>query len=507
MNHRGDSTTIGIVILFGMVAVLSIGIFVVAAGSMATFEQQAESERIETSFVEFSNNMYAASGGGDGIVEMDLEVDDDRGAVALRDTGWIEVNSSGMEPINMTIGTVVYEGDDGYEVAYQAGAVFRGSGEETQVVSAPRVSYDRSDETLNFPVVSVSDEGELHGELSMRHVSTEGHSQAHVVENDTVRLTIQSEYYLGWKEYFEHEADAAAVQHVDHDEQLIEVHLEPLALPESFSTGISTLDGVDSSGSPNFDENDTEETAYPELDPVIHDMVDQENEDENREWAVDPTADPLVMSNDTIDGDLYDLQDGTYVLENGTYYTDGIDFEDDLYFDLSDGNATIVVDGDVHFGEGHEVQILDRKDNQTSVRIYMAGDFTPHGEINSEYNRSSAFLAFGTSSTGTDVEGWYTGSIITPSDEYEGPNPAFDTAQAVGECEEDDQVIMHSNPTVHGVVVAESVCIQGGEGGNEFTYDDSLEVDGIEAFPPGYALPPSLTFLNIAEHEVDVRSR
>ena len=499
MDRRADSTTISIVILFGMVAVLSIGIFVVAASSMTTFEQQAENDRIETSFVEFSNNLQTVSTGGDSAVEMTLEVDEEHGAVALRDTGNITVNSSDMgEPIEISIGTVVYEGDDGFEVAYQAGGVFRGSGEEAQLVSAPPVSYDRGDETLNFPVISVGEEGELHGDVQLSQGEIDGHSQAHVVENDTVRLTIQSEYYLGWKEYFEHEADAAAVQEVDHDEGLIEVHLEPLALPESFTTGISTLEPVDPDGNPDYDENETDETAYPELDPVIGDMVAEENTSENRLWADNPGDDPLVM-----DGSEQS------VWENGTYYADEIDTIAEMEFDLSDGNATIVVDGDVTLNE--PVEITDRKNNQTALRIYTTGDFLAYNSVNSELNVSSAFQLYGTSQTGSAVDNGpdesFTGGLITPSNDYEGDHPDYHQqcgGGGQGGDDDEEQVVLHDNVDLYGVIVAESVCMRGGDGSLTFEYEDSMYEDGIEPFPPGYTLPPSLTFLNIAEYDVDV---
>jgi len=56
---------LGLVLLIGMVAAISVGILIVAGDVMSSAEQQSENERVEQSFVELSQQMAAVSNSGD----------------------------------------------------------------------------------------------------------------------------------------------------------------------------------------------------------------------------------------------------------------------------------------------------------------------------------------------------------------------------------------------------------------------------------------------------------
>lgn len=72
---RGQSTLIGVVLLIGMVATLSLTFFFVAGDAVASLEHQAEDERVEGAFVELSQQLQTASSSNDISRTIDLDVD------------------------------------------------------------------------------------------------------------------------------------------------------------------------------------------------------------------------------------------------------------------------------------------------------------------------------------------------------------------------------------------------------------------------------------------------
>lgn len=79
-RERGQSTLMGVVLLIGMVAAGSLGIFLVAGDAITDAEQQSEQERIEQAFVELSNSISSSAGSGDVSQSMELHAGD-QGAI------------------------------------------------------------------------------------------------------------------------------------------------------------------------------------------------------------------------------------------------------------------------------------------------------------------------------------------------------------------------------------------------------------------------------------------
>ncbi|ARS91612.1 hypothetical protein B1756_00765 [Natrarchaeobaculum aegyptiacum] len=463
-----------------MVGTLSVGLFLVGGEAVSSLEQQSERERVESAFVELSHQMAAASDNRSGVARtIDLDVGQE-GTVVREETGTINVSSNeseGVEIEDLTIGTIEWQDTDGSVLAYEAGAVFRERGNETQVVSAPAISYEHSTDTLTLPVLTATGDEHLGtGDVTLSSAKTTAYQEATVV-NGSVTITIQSEYYRGWETFFRSEAGDTSVQDVDHQNETIEVLVGYLDVEESYEDGILVSENFD-----DFENAEVNATvahgSMPELDPVIDEIVEDAEDDGTEITDTDTTHGP------------------------GTYWTDDdLDLHntDELVFDTSSDNVTLVVDGDITVGGTLEAT-PNGSDNE--LKIYTTGNFhVDNGDVLVTDGNAASLQLYGSSDTHIAVGpggSSYTGTIYAAADEWgDKENEVFGPG-----CTE--QVCMQSNVDFTGAVIASSSNIH--SAGVNFTYDDSLENNDISLYPNKYTLPPQLTYLNVAHHEIDVRN-
>lgn len=491
-RSRGQTAVLGIVLLIGVVAISSLGILLVAGDTTDQIQDQSERERVEGAFVELSTVMASSSTNDDISQTMDLAAGQ-QGAVAKKDTGWISVVANESELINETIGTIEYEGDDGTRIAYQAGGVWRETGNRTQMVSSPPIHYDPRTETFSFPIVTVGGEQTLgSGDVSVTHNRTQTFRNASVVKDSSVTVTVKSEYYRGWEGYFARQAGAPVIEDVDHDNQTVTARLGHIDIDGAFDSGMVLSGAVGEGGNPGVDEDDYTTGSLPEIDTVIDEMVSTFEEDEEHLGTVDGTSEGGELT-------------------SGAYFADEVALEDNLSVDLTDGNVTLVVNGSVSVTGGDlVVENWEQSDENHTLKIYSTGNLDVDsqemcvdpcdGAVNAEqlqvYGTSEMHVSIGTGDTP------FEGIIYAPrDDEFEGPNEVHES----GGC--DAQVCMQSNIEFRGSVIASSVHFQGGEGSIDFEHDPKLANVHPDIEPEGFTLPPQLTYLNIFHHEVNVENR
>lgn len=498
-QSRGQTAVLGIVLLIGVVAISSLGILLVASETTSQIKEQSERERVEGAFVELSTVMASSSTNDDISQTMDLAAGQ-QGAVAKKDTGWIRVEANDSELINETIGTIEYEGDDGTRIAYQAGGVWRETGNQTQMVSAPPIHYDPTTETFSFPIVTVGGEQTLgSGDISVTHNNTQTFRNASVIKDSSITITVKSEYYRGWEGYFARQAGAPVIQDVDHDERTVTVRLGYLEIEDAFDSGITVSEPPGHQGNADVDDTDVtiQHGSMPELDEVIAEMIADMNTTENRQWSDTPDNGPWILDGSGTQGPF----------ENGTYFASGVDLDDNITFDLADGNASLIVDGDINVTGSLEVINWEQPgDENHTLKIYSTGNLDVHGgELYPEPNGNDAnaqqVQVYGTSNMSIGFHGGtFEGTLYAPSNDFSGPNEVIQE----GQCS-DQQACFHSNPDFHGAIIVSTIHFQGGAG-NTFQYDDQLEDAPIDIHPEEYTLPPQLTYLNIFHHEVDVEN-
>ncbi|WP_435551608.1 DUF7289 family protein [Natrinema sp. CGMCC1.2065] len=494
-SQRGQSAILALVLLIGMVATISIGILLVAGDVMTSTEQQAESERVEQAFVELSKQMATVSKDSDAPRAMTFDAGE-RGAITRTSTGNITIKARNVNE-TLRMGSIEYEADDGSILAYQAGGVWRETGNETRIVSQPPITYSAEEQTLSLPVTTVSGEHELSsGEVDIRHNDTDPVRNATVVENDTVTLEITSKYYRGWELYFEEEVGDASVRNVtqlEGDKGYVKVELGLRELEGAFDDGATVSGEVSEKNEKHgyFDGSDTKEgKSMPPLDGTIYKLVEDTNTTENDEG--------------TIDG-------GTFT--NGTYFADEVNLDDDVTFDLSKGNATLVVDGDVNIG-GNSFKVTNATEDDHVLQIYMTGDLTVGGEMcvdecvagDEEKIDAKHLQLYGTSESvvmiGTSKNDYFEGLLYVAGDEeyFEGGN-----YHSPNGCE--DKQICIQNGNVDGSIVAASIGTQSATPKDDFTYDGDLQGYEPDLYPAGYVKPQDITYLNVAVHTLDVKNK
>ncbi len=478
-----------------MVAAVSVGILLVAGDTMTSTEQQLENEQVEGGFVELSQQMRTASTNNDISRSMDLAVGQN-GAVVTTDSGNFQIEGGDVDT-NISIGAIEYEGDDGTRIAYQAGGVFRETGQETRIVSAPPISYDPERESLTFPIVNVRNETQLSsGDVYVDHHETNSLQNATLIENDSVTITVTSKYYRGWEQYFEQQGGPTAVQNVEtfpnNETGIVTAEFGYREISDAFTTGALYAIDYESGGNPGTDDI-VEKAAFPSLTEEVERVIN-ETESPNSEYQ----DEPIVRLGSV---------DSTEPLDEGVYFADEVTESGHLDVDLSDGNATVVVNGSI-YADGETITVNDYEDgNQLSV--YMSGDYNAKNGGNTCVDTTGSDCY--TNNDGTVIQ------LVTEEDSKidfgPGGESRFEGVLYAGGykanwekrhgCEK--QVCIHSNPNIYGSIVSSSVDIQGGSG-IDFEYDEDLKDADMSIYPDPSILPPQLTYLNVAEHKVDVKN-
>lgn len=482
MGARGQASVLALVLLIGMVATASIGILLVGAEAMTDAEQRSEQERIEQSFVELSQQMSSAATNDDVTHAMTFE-SGQTGAITKTNAGTITIESSSVSK-EIQLGAIEYRGDGGSIVAYQAGGVWRERGNKTRMLSAPPIDYDVEQETLWLSVADISEEKDLSsGEVTMSHNDTV--PMQDFVENESVTMTVTSDYYRGWESYFRQQAGDAVVRDVDHANRTVTVKLGYLEVDSAFDSGITYANGYDAHKNANVD-GPVSPGKMPALDSVIENMMNDTETD-----AID------------VDDDLGTV-DTTLTKGSGTYVADSIEESGHLKVDLSEGNATLFLDGDIK-ASGSTITVTETSDDH-SLKVYTTGDLdaTNGGDICvdpcEDDTSAQRIQVFGTSEMraqfGPGGNSRFEGVL------YAASNDDSWSSTKKGNC--DSQVCIHSNPSVYGSIVASSVNIQASKA--TLTYDDALKTADIPLHPESYQLPPQITYLNIAHHKIDVKN-
>lgn len=508
-SDRAVTPVLGIVLLIGIVAVGSMGILLISGATMDHFQSESEQERIEQAFTELSQSMGEAAADGDVSKTIDLDLGDNE-AVAYRDTGSITIQNGSNdltdEPIRF--GTLEYEGDDGSTVAFEAGGVFRDTGDETIMLSAPPIHYapgtDVDDETFTFSLLEIAEDGTIgSGEIKMQNTEPEVLDDIEMVENEIIEIRIESYYYKGWAHYFESQVSSQAVQTSNCEETNVDcedsedlgekgvtrVLLGEHIIANPFDNAITAGGDVIAGGNVEIDgdvildgdadyQGNVDGDEWEEIDDIDLDPLDSEIDDKIEEYENDEAL----------------LEDHLYSVEHGDYYSDGLTLSQNAEFDISDGNTTIVIDGGLDLN-GHNIDIDTGSADNNRVEIYMSGELSGDGDaeiIVDDEKESGAehFQIYGTSEfqISSENEGEtivYNGVIYAPTDD-----------------EDHDTISGNGNFELYGSIVAGNVDLGGGI---DIYWDEELEgTDTNLGEFSEITVPEPVTYLNLAQHDIEV---
>lgn len=512
-GSRAVVPVLGVMLLLGFVIVASIGVFVLAAEGLASSQSDAESDRIEQSFTEFSAQADVVGKSSQDVRTVNFDL---AGGEAIRKdrTGHVTVSVSGeSEPlVDEPMTSVEYV--DGEEViAYQAGGVWRGTGSGTQLLSAPDVGYEPG--TLSLPVLNVTGERQLSGDrLTMASgETTTPLDDLSAVDGKIVTVEIESEYYGGWAEYFKRQTTDAAVT-VDHDAQTVEVVLGQPELEGDYKDSVVAQGSVQTAaGSACIDGNVTA-SGDVSADDCQGGGPNNQIDGGDDDVTLRPIDEVINMSVERASDEGEEIEDET--LDGGTYFVDGDLHRQDteLTLDVSDENVAIVVDGHVAF-ENTKIRVVG-SDSENTASVYTTGDVAfdgGNGGVSVADGGADGFQLYGTSELQFAIgQGEFEGTVYAPRD---GPTDRENEAVAKygldssAQCapvdgQYPDVCIGQGSVDVTGSITSGSMSV---EQGSTFEHDPSL-ADVEPTFSlEGIVMPPELTYLHVVVHDVDVSGR
>lgn len=215
--EQGQAELLGLILLIGLVAIVGVGMLLVAGTSMDRVEKQIEFEQAKLAVNEFNSQLHTevSQNGGQTI---DFAFDQE-GAKVDPGVGDITVKIDGDRSctiLDESMGAVRYE-RDGKEVAAQGGGVWEHDGTTSQMVSAPNIDYRGEDgrETLSLPITVLNGDSQTANRLSFKNnetvrkypLSTAGCGEDPLEDGEVV-ITIESKYAEGWGQFFEEQVRA-----------------------------------------------------------------------------------------------------------------------------------------------------------------------------------------------------------------------------------------------------------------------------------------------------------
>ena len=347
------------IVVAGSLAVVGLGV-----DALGDTQRTMDVERAEKGLTQLDSNVaLVALGSADGQ-EMSLSRAD-AAAYRLRDdAGWMAVtvtntsDDSTKTVMNATLGEIAYENDD-RTVAYQGGGVWKtDSGRNSLMVSPPEFHY--RDATLTLPLVTVSGDRSLNGEITARRG---GESVQHFpnrsadeqwhnpLDSGRVHVTVQSEYYQAWGRFFEERTDGEAS--LDHDNETATVTLVVPAGPQRITNAIAaTSAGGEIELAGSGDQTRTDSYNSSTGTGLYADTKDHEG-------SIRTAGDAVVKGNSQVNGSLE--SGGKITVKGGGVVTRDAAYTDDIKMTGSGG-----VDGDIEQisgvdGVGPVDSVIDRR--------------------------------------------------------------------------------------------------------------------------------------------------
>lgn len=215
VTGRGQSTVLGVALLFAIVIAVSVSVVLVGTHALDQRQQETSMESVRASFQQLDASISQVATGSQQRASVPSL--DGTGARVQGDRGHVTINVSDGSGGNCTVvdadlGRIVYE-EGGRVVAYQGGGVFErtvGSDGST-VVSPPEVQYRSrgGQPTLSLPLVLLDGSG-AGDDLSLERVEQSDRFPAGacpspnpIPDGRTVTVAIESDFYRAWGAVFE----------------------------------------------------------------------------------------------------------------------------------------------------------------------------------------------------------------------------------------------------------------------------------------------------------------
>ncbi|PSP94379.1 hypothetical protein BRC91_06210 [Halobacteriales archaeon QS_4_62_28] len=216
-GSRGQSTTIGFVLVIAIVIGGTTVILVAGSGALADTQQNLGVERAEKSLAQVDSKAAMVGLGQSSAQEVSLATTQ-RGEYRVDETaGNINVTlfqggGGSTVLLDQNMGELRYESGQ-TTVAYQGGGVWRETGGGSTMVSPPEFHYRGL--TLTLPVVRLDGQGSVSDSVtvSQNETAIEKFPAAgtdNPLDDARVQVKVQSDYYKAWGTFFEERTDGNA---------------------------------------------------------------------------------------------------------------------------------------------------------------------------------------------------------------------------------------------------------------------------------------------------------
>lgn len=354
---RGQSDVIGVVLLLAVVVAGTIAIVGIGSSVLSDGRSDAQIESAEHAMTKFDATAALIALGKSDSQRAVVSVNAIGESIEVQpDDGWMRVkiinNTSGETVVlNRTLGAVVYK-NDGVEIAYQGGGVWKQVSGSSTMVSPPEFHY--RGRTLTLPLITVKGGSVNDGDIVLTNTGDQLRKYPNdsasppllnPLEDGQVNVTVHSEYYEAWGRFFEQRT--SGIVHYDHPNESVTIELV-IPLRGEFENPLISTDpgGVVINGGNS--ELYSTGGNYPSADGKIEEKIAE-----------------------CESGGCVNISSAQTLSNSTTYYHDG-DIGGDWTFDTSSGDMTLVVNGSF---TPSTVDILG--DNR--VNVYVRQNFKPDG--------------------------------------------------------------------------------------------------------------------------------
>lgn len=235
-QRRGQSGPLGFLLVFALVIAATTLIVALGAGTIGGTQDALDGERAEKAMTQLDSQAALVALGNSDVQRVDLStgrehsyrVEDDAGRMTLSYTN--QTTGAETKIFSEQLGRIVYESDDGANIAYQGGGVWRSDGEGNAIMISPPEFHYR-DATLTLPLVTVGSSGTIGDRAVISNAettryfpnATKNSAYSNPLENARVEVAVTSEYYRAWGEYFETRTDGTV--EYDHPNETVTLAL------------------------------------------------------------------------------------------------------------------------------------------------------------------------------------------------------------------------------------------------------------------------------------------
>ena len=369
---RGEASVVGVALLLGLTALGTTAVVALGSVALEDTRRQSELQRGEHAMAQFDSRAAQVALGESATQTVDLpgdaggySTDPTAGRITVAHINYTETGGvSGEVLYDGSLGAVSYR-NGGTVVAYQGGGVWRkDDAGGTRMVSPPEFHYRGG--TLTLPVVRVtageSAAGnvraivETSGPSSVRYPNETANYAGEDAPDRTYRnplsegyvvVTVESEFYDGWAEYFRERTDGAVTEHPDEQRVTLKLLTKgttgQFSMPSDQSNGGGTLrvQGID------------EGHSLTDFSFTLRPKTDQRSRFKNLRWG-------MFVENGRQKFEL-SLRGGGVGCDESVPFV--VYYSDDGHRSYQGwtGNATVECDG-----SGHEIA-LDLADNSSAL--------------------------------------------------------------------------------------------------------------------------------------------